>query len=174
MHAIEILPYCIEDKNLPITHSQNHHCWWTGDIRSQGISNHGDDLVCLENVRLQHQGLHSLSSKTYYCKISWSLEATRFMFRLFQSLWNLTGTSAAVLPVKFQSDTNIIISNLPWLWVFTRSSVRPLCTKWIEALGLLIPITHRTQVSLIIFLNFNLILIKSSEFWCIYMYNILM
>ena len=43
-------------------------------------------------------GLYSLSGKTSYRKISWSLEAARFEFRLFQSLWNLTGTSAAALP----------------------------------------------------------------------------
>ena len=43
-------------------------------------------------------GLYSLSGKTSYRKISWSLEAARFRFRLFQSLWNLTGTSAAALP----------------------------------------------------------------------------
>ena len=43
-------------------------------------------------------GLYSLSGKTFYGKISWSLEAARFGFRLFQSLWNLTGTSAAALP----------------------------------------------------------------------------
>ena len=42
------------------------------------------------------QGLYSLSGETSYCKISWSLEAARFEFRLFQSLWNLTGTSAAL------------------------------------------------------------------------------
>ena len=45
-----------------------------------------------------HLGLYSLSGKTSYGKISGSLEAARFGFRLFQSLWNLTGTSAAVLP----------------------------------------------------------------------------
>ena len=44
------------------------------------------------------QGLYSLSGKTSYGKSSWSLEAARFGFRLFQSLWNLTGTSAAALP----------------------------------------------------------------------------
>ena len=44
-------------------------------------------------------GLSSLSGRTYYHKISWSLEAASFGFRLFQSLWNLTGTSAAVLPM---------------------------------------------------------------------------
>ena len=43
-------------------------------------------------------GLYSLSGKTSYRKISWSLEAARFGFELFQSLWNLAGTSAALLP----------------------------------------------------------------------------
>ena len=44
-----------------------------------------------------HQGL-SLSGKTSYRKISWSLEAAGFGFKLSQSLWNLAGTSAALLP----------------------------------------------------------------------------
>ena len=43
-------------------------------------------------------GLYSLSGKTSYRKISWSLEAKRFGLKLFQSLWNLAGTSAALLP----------------------------------------------------------------------------
>ena len=43
-------------------------------------------------------GLHSLSGKTSYRKITWSLEAARFGFKLIQSLWNLAGTSAALLP----------------------------------------------------------------------------
>ena len=42
-------------------------------------------------------GLYSLSGKTSYCKISWSLDAARIGFKLFQSLWNLAGTSAALL-----------------------------------------------------------------------------
>ena len=48
--------------------------------------------------RKKHPGLYSLSGKTSYRKISWSLEAARFGFKLFQSLWNLAGTSAALLP----------------------------------------------------------------------------
>ena len=44
------------------------------------------------------QGLYSLSGKTSYRKISWSLEAARFGLKLFQSLCNLAGTSAALLP----------------------------------------------------------------------------
>ena len=44
------------------------------------------------------QGLYSLNVETSYRKISWSLEAARFGFGLFQLLWNLTGISAAALP----------------------------------------------------------------------------
>ena len=40
--------------------------------------------------QLFHQGLYSLSGKTSYCKVSWSLEAARSGVRLFRSLWNLT------------------------------------------------------------------------------------
>ena len=51
-------------------------------------------LVCCPCRRLC---LSSLSDKTSYRKISLSLEAARFGFKLFQSLWNLAGTSAALL-----------------------------------------------------------------------------
>ena len=40
----------MEDKHLPILHSQYHGCWWHGDARSQGISNHDIDQV---NIRSQ-------------------------------------------------------------------------------------------------------------------------
>ena len=54
--------------------------------------------VIIWGLLRQKQGLYSLSGKTSYRKISWSLEAARFVFKLFQSLWNLAGTSAALLP----------------------------------------------------------------------------
>ena len=38
-----------------------------------------------------------LNKRTFVHKISWNLEAARFGFILFQSLFDLTGTSAAVL-----------------------------------------------------------------------------
>ena len=41
--VFEILPQI--DKNLPILHSQYYGCWCPGDVRSQGISSHGIDLV---------------------------------------------------------------------------------------------------------------------------------
>ena len=57
------------------------------------------------------RGLYSLKGRTSYHKISWSLEAARFSVRLLRSLWNLTGVSEALLPVKFQSDMIIITPN---------------------------------------------------------------
>ena len=45
-----------------------------------------------------NQGFYSLSRQTSDCKISLSLEATRFRFRLFHLFWNLPGISAAALP----------------------------------------------------------------------------
>ena len=44
-----------------------------------------------------HLELYSLSVRTSYRKISRNLEAPRFGLNNFQSLWNLTGTSAASL-----------------------------------------------------------------------------
>ena len=43
-------------------------------------------------------GLYSLSGKTSYRQISWSLEAAGLDVAMVVSLWNLTGTSAAALP----------------------------------------------------------------------------
>ena len=51
----------------------------------------GDDMKLI-------QGLYSLSGKTSYRQISWSLEAARLDVAMVVSLWNLTGTSAAALP----------------------------------------------------------------------------
>ena len=42
-------------------------------------------------------GLNSLSGKTSYRQISWSLKAVRLNFIMITSFWNLTGTSAALL-----------------------------------------------------------------------------
>ena len=70
----------------------------------------------------QTQGLYSLSCRTSYRKISWSLEAARFGFKLFQLLWNLTGTSAAALPRCLSNFRVIRPLQRPIfsLWDFTR------------------------------------------------------
>ena len=76
------------------------------DPRSNISCSGGNRLVPMAHMqvsqvgkcRCRSQGLYSLSGKTSYCKVSWSLEAARFGFKLFQLLWNLAGTSAALLP----------------------------------------------------------------------------
>ena len=65
----------------------------------------------------------SISEKTSFRKISSSLEAARFVFRIVRSLWNLTGTSAAVLPMCLSNFKTIRQFKVPisWLRDFTRS-----------------------------------------------------
>ena len=45
-------------------------------------------------------GLYSLSGKTAYGKISWCLEGARWDVKINISLWNMTGMSAALLPMS--------------------------------------------------------------------------
>ena len=72
------------------------HSWYH---TFQSIPSHIGNEIFRENyASARPLGLYSLSGKTSYRKISWSLEAARFGFKLFQSLWNLAGTSAALLP----------------------------------------------------------------------------
>ena len=54
-------------------------------------------FTCDRNIVIQ--GLYSLSRKTSYRQTSWSLEAARLDVAMAVSLWNLTGTSAALLPM---------------------------------------------------------------------------
>ena len=63
------------------------------------------------------------ADKTSYCKISQSLEAARFVFRIVRSLWNLTDTSAALLPTCLSNFRAIRKFNLPISRIrdFTRS-----------------------------------------------------
>ena len=64
--------------------------------------------------------LYSLSGKTSYRKMSWSLEAARLDVIMIAPLWNLTGSAAAEGHLKLQSDWKV----LPWisrLREFTRS-----------------------------------------------------
>ena len=63
-------------------------------------------LIGMFSSRCKNLGPVSISDKTSYCKISQSLEAMRFIFKIVWLLWNLTGTSAAVA-VKFQRDAII-------------------------------------------------------------------
>ena len=61
---------------------------------------------------IRNLGLYSLSRPTSYCKISWSFDATRLRFKRFQPLWNLTGISAAALPICLSNARTIDNCNI--------------------------------------------------------------
>ena len=61
----------------------------------------------------------SIHSAVRRRKISWSLEAARFRFKLFKSLWNLTGTSATALP-RCLSNVKAIHNPISRIRDFTR------------------------------------------------------
>ena len=66
----------------------------------------------------------SISDKTSCRKISWSLEAAKLVFIIVWSLWNLTGTSAALLPMclsNFKAMRKLKLS-ISRLRDFTRSN----------------------------------------------------
>ena len=81
------------------------------------------------NTTRLFQGPYSLGGSASYCKISWSLEVTRFGFRLYQSLWNLTAISAAILPrclSNFRALRPLLHPTLH-LQVFTRFGDKTSC-----------------------------------------------
>ena len=67
--------------------------------------------------------LYSLSVKTSYRQILWSLKATRLGVIMIKSFWNLTGISAALLPRCLSNIRVIEKAKTPILplWGFTRS-----------------------------------------------------
>ena len=70
------------------------------------IAARSDDDTAVEwtqyigDTTIIHLDLYSLSGKTSYRQISWSLEAARLDVLMIVSLWNLTGISAALLPLS--------------------------------------------------------------------------
>ena len=80
-------------------------------------------IAALLTIAVGIPGPVSIFEKTSYRKISWSLEGAWFVFRIVRSLWNLTGTSAALLPM-FLSNFKAIRQfkvQISWLRDFTRS-----------------------------------------------------
>ena len=101
MNIYYILSYCFIQNILTISLllfccECNHRCCWIGMI------------YLLISSALQGF-LYSPNGRSSYRKISWRLDAVRFGFRLFKSLWNLTGSSAAALP-SCQSNLRVIQS----------------------------------------------------------------
>ena len=90
---------------------------------SPGIQGHSIMLQGHGHIDPVSQGPVSISDKTSYRKMTWSLEAARFVFRIVRSLWNLIGTSAALLPMcisNFKAMRYFKLS-VSRLWDFTRS-----------------------------------------------------
>ena len=84
------------------------------------------EMICyriLNRLWSRTLGPVSIYENTSYRKISWSLEVARFVFRIVRSLWNLTGTSAAFLPMCLSNFKAIRQFKVPisWLRDFTRS-----------------------------------------------------
>ena len=92
-------------------------------VSGKRTSNYITDTVGYMHFCLWYLGPVSIFEKTSFRKISWSLEAARFVFRIVRSLWNLTGTSAAVLPMCLSNFKAIRQFKVPisWLRDFTRS-----------------------------------------------------
>ena len=115
----------------PIKMSWHEHtflisCPWLEN--SQMVSHHKEPalqgLVLINLFSIDRTlGPVSISEKSSFRKISYSLEAAIFVFRIVRSLWNLTGTSAAVLPMCLSHFKGILLFNVPISWVrdFTRS-----------------------------------------------------
>ena len=92
--------------------------WQTSRVSLLDSHGHGFS-ISLQKVL----GPVSISEKTSFRKILSSLEAARFVFRIIRSLCNLTGTSAAVLPMCLSNFKAIRQFKVPisWLRDFTRS-----------------------------------------------------
>ena len=85
--------------NLPKRHDYLNGCSEERDfVRLKCIS---DGYLVLQHpqfgLAMSSLGVYSVSGRASYRKVSWNLEAARLGFCLSQSLWNLTGTSAATL-----------------------------------------------------------------------------
>ena len=82
-------------------YKHKYHCNYLSYIKTWHVSKDVTLLltsVCSINPHGTPLGFYSLSGRVTYRSISWRLEAARFGFRLFQSLWHLASTSAATLP----------------------------------------------------------------------------
>ena len=81
-----------KDKNIPISNSQYHSCWWPGDARSQSISIHDIDLVLQEystTERLTHRGWDNIAvilQTTFSNPFCW-IKIMMFSFRFHCSLF---------------------------------------------------------------------------------------
>ena len=86
--------YVSSDVRKYVTHFDDHICSPGCSLKPyRGHSLHKADS---RMAPVPTQGLYSLSGKTSYRQISWSLDATRLDVIMIISLWNLTGISTAL------------------------------------------------------------------------------
>ena len=105
----------LHNEDTFITDDINPSCWHKSKLRKifswrinciiipNPLSNFDVFILIISIVNLRYQrGWHlgpvPISDKTSYRKISWSLEAERSVVQIITQLWNLTGTSAPLLP----------------------------------------------------------------------------
>ena len=116
-----------------------NHClnWWQASSVTQKC------ILCLCCSRgihtkrsrwfpsIQHPGLYSLSDKTFYRQISWSLEEARFDVLMVVSLWNLTGTPVAGKTVSkcggFEASQDVAVRRPSALWIEYQKHILCLC-----------------------------------------------
>ena len=100
---------CIDNDILYSKNVKSHHESNAGKIQNMLIvvtsilvwESYSIDLLSYPKLQDISWDLDSVSifDRTSYCRISSSIEAARFVFRSVRSFWNLTGTSAAPLPM---------------------------------------------------------------------------
>ena len=71
------------------------------------------NLLVQQAILVRHMGLYSLSGKTSYRQISWSLETARLDVIMIVSLWNLAGVSSE--PIVVSVLTHVCVSQPQWL-----------------------------------------------------------
>ena len=87
-------------------------------------------IYSLDMIARYIQGLYSLSGKTSYRQISWSLEAARLGVIMNVSLWNLT---AVEVPIKIETDWKKIKPESRAFYTSRDLAVRRPSAYWTEA-----------------------------------------
>ena len=94
--------------SVPVKGNFNRSRAVLGTVPENYISNMPTDALAPWDIVLVFQGPISISDETSHRKISWSLEAARWIVWVITSLWNLTGTPAAVLPMCLSNFKAIV------------------------------------------------------------------
>ena len=102
------------------SNEENVSIWWrhhvfktlAGDVpgnKSQGINSDDIDLVIPDLFPFQHLEEALREWMSHYTS-SWIFQAMKFEFMIFQSIWNLTGITSAMLLCHLSNTIVILIS----------------------------------------------------------------